>query len=251
MEDIPVEVKPVYRSDNQAEVYMMESVLQQILLVRGGNHERGQIISFAINRERMGEFSESERELDSVMIKLRFFPVPSYTLRLCAAQTNTSSFINEHNTRCYVAGADIKIHNVYHEDNAVYAEVTILNYLEAKQTTPVPFEQLCGEATPNKELCDEGPEKCTFVSEEAIDGLRASDTKLFELKTQVGGDHYAKCAIQPIDYIMANRLDYLQGNVIKYVTRYKNKNGVEDLEKAAHYLRIMIEREKAKDASNT
>ena len=35
---------------------------------------------------------------------------------------------------------------------------------------------------------------------------------------------------------MANRLDYLQGNVIKYVTRYKNKNGVEDLEKAAHYL---------------
>ena len=95
------------------------------------------------------------------------------------------------------------------------------------------------------------PEKCTSVSEESIDGLRASDTKLFELKTQVGGDHYAKCAIQPIDYIMANRLDYLQGNVIKYVTRYKNKNGVEDLEKAAHYLRIMIEREKAKDASNT
>lgn len=101
------------------------------------------------------------------------------------------------------------------------------------------------------ELRDENPEKCTSVSEESIDGLRASDTKLFELKTQVGGDHYAKCAIQPIDYIMANGLDYLQGNVIKYVTRYKNKNGVEDLEKAAHYLRIMIEREKAKDASNT
>ncbi len=229
MEDLPLEVKPVYRSDNQVEVYMMESVLQQILLVRSGNHERGQAIHFALNRERMGEFSEFERELDSVMIKLRFFPVPSYTLRLSGEQPNTSSFINEHNTRCYVAGADIKIHNVYHEDNTVYAEVTILNYLEAKKTTPVTLEQLCSEATSNKELRDENPEECAFVSEESSDGLRASDTKVFELKTQIGGDHYAKCAIQPIDYIMANRLDYLQGNVIKYVTRYKNKNGVEDL----------------------
>lgn len=244
MEDVPIEVKTVYRSDNQVEIYMMESVLQQILLVRGGNHEREQIISFAINHERMGEFSEFERELDSVMIKLRFFPVPSYTLRLCEAQKNPSSFINEHNTRCYVAGADIKIHNVYHEDNAVYAEVTILNYLEAKQTTPVSLEQLCGEATPNKELRDEDTE------ESAVE-INSTPAYYSELNTQIGGDHYAKCAIQPIDYIMANGLDYLQGNVIKYVTRYKNKNGVEDLEKAAHYLRIMIEREKAKDASNT
>lgn len=98
---------------------------------------------------------------------------------------------------------------------------------------------------------NEDSEKCAFVSEESIEGLRASETKLFELKTQIGGNHYAKCAIQPIDYIMANGLDYLQGNVIKYVTRYKNKNGVEDLEKAAHYLRIMIEREKQNTKQET
>lgn len=79
---------------------------------------------------------------------------------------------------------------------------------------------------------------------------------VFRQLLSVRGGNYTKgyhffLAIQPIEYIMENGLDYLQGNVIKYVTRYKNKNGVEDLEKAAHYLRIMIEREKAKDASNT
>lgn len=88
-------------------------------------------------------------------------------------------------------------------------------------------------------------------TEESDVEINSTPAYYSELNTQIGGDHYAKCAIQPIDYIMANGLDYLQGNVIKYVTRYKNKNGVEDLEKAAHYLRIMIEREKAKDASNT
>lgn len=88
-------------------------------------------------------------------------------------------------------------------------------------------------------------------TEESAVEINSTPAYYSELNTQIGGDHYAKCAIQPIDYIMANGLDHLQGNVIKYVTRYKNKNGVEDLEKAAHYLRIMIEREKAKDASNT
>jgi len=63
------------------------------------------------------------------------------------------------------------------------------------------------------------------------------------LKEQVGGDHYSKLAIQPVTYINANGLSYLQGNVIKYVTRYKDKNGVEDLEKAKHYINMLIELE--------
>ena len=70
------------------------------------------------------------------------------------------------------------------------------------------------------------------------------------LASQVGGSHYKNYAIQPIEYIMENGLDYLQGNVVKYVTRYKDKNGVEDLKKAAHYLQIMVERETARDVSN-
>ena len=58
--------------------------------------------------------------------------------------------------------------------------------------------------------------------------------------TQTGGTHY-QVAIQPWDYIIANDLGYLEGNVIKYVTRYKNKNGIEDLRKAQHYLAKLIE----------
>lgn len=58
---------------------------------------------------------------------------------------------------------------------------------------------------------------------------------------QVGGRHYIEKAIQPWDYIIANNMGYLEGNIIKYVSRYKEKGGVEDLIKAAHYLDKLIE----------
>ena len=64
-----------------------------------------------------------------------------------------------------------------------------------------------------------------------------------KLREQVGGDHYSKLAIQPVTYINANGLSYLQGNVIKYVTRYKDKNGLQDLQKAKHYIDMLIELE--------
>jgi len=58
---------------------------------------------------------------------------------------------------------------------------------------------------------------------------------------QVGGSHYAVKAIQPWDYIVANNLGYLEGNIVKYVSRWKDKNGVQDLKKAQHYLQKLIE----------
>lgn len=58
---------------------------------------------------------------------------------------------------------------------------------------------------------------------------------------QHGGDHYRKLKIQPIQYIEANGLGFHEGNVLKYITRWKDKNGVEDLRKAAHYLELLIE----------
>ena len=61
------------------------------------------------------------------------------------------------------------------------------------------------------------------------------------LDVQEGGNHYKKCKIQPIEYIHANNIGYLEGNVIKYVTRYKDKNGVEDIKKAMHYLELILE----------
>jgi hypothetical protein len=58
---------------------------------------------------------------------------------------------------------------------------------------------------------------------------------------QVGGDHYRKKAIQPWDYIISNNLGYLEGNVVKYVSRHADKAGLQDLEKAKHYLDKLIE----------
>ncbi len=59
---------------------------------------------------------------------------------------------------------------------------------------------------------------------------------------QVGGSHYKDYAIQPLDYILANNLPWCEANVVKYVTRWRSKGGVEDLKKARHYLDLLIER---------
>ena len=59
------------------------------------------------------------------------------------------------------------------------------------------------------------------------------------LKTQEGGDHYMTQAIQPVEYIVANKLDFNEGNVVKYVTRHKDKNGLEDIKKAIQYLQFI------------
>jgi hypothetical protein len=60
------------------------------------------------------------------------------------------------------------------------------------------------------------------------------------LTTQVGGNHYKDMAIQPVEYIHKNGIGYFEGCVIKYVSRWRKKNGVEDLEKARHFLDLLI-----------
>jgi Protein of unknwon function (DUF3310) len=64
------------------------------------------------------------------------------------------------------------------------------------------------------------------------------------LDKQFGGGHYKDNAIQPVEYIHANGLGFCEGNVIKYITRWKEKNGMEDLYKAQHYIELLIELEK-------
>ena len=66
------------------------------------------------------------------------------------------------------------------------------------------------------------------------------------LNVQIGGDHYMKMAIQPVEFIHANGIPFIEGNVIKYVARWKQKNGIKDLEKARHYLDLLIELESRK-----
>ena len=61
------------------------------------------------------------------------------------------------------------------------------------------------------------------------------------LSSQEGGSHYTGGSIQPIEYIHANKLDFFEGNVVKYVTRHKSKGGAEDIRKAIHYLEMLLE----------
>ena len=63
------------------------------------------------------------------------------------------------------------------------------------------------------------------------------------LETQIGGDHYRSMAIQPTEYIVRNKLSFPEGCVIKYVSRHRFKGGKQDLEKAIHYLQVIIESE--------
>lgn len=63
------------------------------------------------------------------------------------------------------------------------------------------------------------------------------------LEAQVAGNHYKNLKIQPVEYIHANNIGFMEGNVIKYVTRWKAKNGIEDLKKAKHHLEMLIQLE--------
>jgi hypothetical protein len=73
----------------------------------------------------------------------------------------------------------------------------------------------------------------------------ANKTALFSsaLEVQAGGDHYKNLKIQPIEYIHANNLPFVEGCVVKYVTRWRCKGGLEDLRKAKHFLELLIELE--------
>ena len=61
------------------------------------------------------------------------------------------------------------------------------------------------------------------------------------IESQVGGNHYKDMAFQPIELIAALRCSFIQGCIIKYVSRYKNKNGAQDIKKCIHYAQLAIE----------
>lgn len=64
------------------------------------------------------------------------------------------------------------------------------------------------------------------------------------LEVQVAGNHYKDLAIQPIEYIFANKLGYCEANIVKYITRWRAKGGKQDLEKVKHYVDLLIQLEK-------
>lgn len=89
--------------------------------------------------------------------------------------------------------------------------------------------------------------KCAAFTGEILERVseieKAKSDYLPPTQIQVGGSHYKNLKIQPIKFTMENNLNFCQGNVVKYVTRYKDKNGLEDLKKARHYIDLLIEHE--------
>jgi Protein of unknwon function (DUF3310) len=61
------------------------------------------------------------------------------------------------------------------------------------------------------------------------------------METQVGGSHYKDMPLQPIEYILANNLGFCEGNIVKYITRYRAKGGAEDIKKVIHYAQLLLE----------
>lgn len=63
------------------------------------------------------------------------------------------------------------------------------------------------------------------------------------LTSQQCGHHYKDHQIQPIEYIIANRLDFIEGNIVKYISRHRDKGGADDIRKIIHYCELMLELE--------
>lgn len=84
----------------------------------------------------------------------------------------------------------------------------------------------------------------TPEEEEVLQKMLTQNTNALDV--QVDGDHYKDQPIQPVEYIHANNIGYFEGNVIKYVSRWRKKNGIKDLEKAKHYIELLIELETRK-----
>ena len=77
-------------------------------------------------------------------------------------------------------------------------------------------------------------------------GIVNNKVKLGELSSllkQVGGDHYKKMVIQPAEFINKNKLLFAEGNAIKYICRHSEKGGIQDVDKAIHYLEMVKERD--------
>lgn len=89
------------------------------------------------------------------------------------------------------------------------------------------FEDECSEVFPEP-------------NEKLLDVINTDLKQDSVLDIQHGGSHYKDKKIQPIEYITANNLDFCQGNIVKYVTRHKDKNGAEDIRKVIHYAQFIL-----------
>jgi len=141
--------------------------------------------------------------------------------------------------------------NLHTEDTFMWENVLIDDY----DKDYAPGRRICiDDATPadwdalaDKRLrargVDTPQERSLKEMVENAEGLGLYDDPSKPLSQQIGGEHYRQGSIQPIEYIHANEMDFFSGNVVKYITRWKYKNGLEDLKKAKHYIELLMEQE--------
>jgi hypothetical protein len=79
------------------------------------------------------------------------------------------------------------------------------------------------------------------MEKDMSDGMSDMREEENALAKQVGGSHYANMKIQPVEFIAANNLGFLEGNIVKYVCRHHAKNGAEDIKKALHYCELLLQ----------
>ena len=99
------------------------------------------------------------------------------------------------------------------------------------------FKPISRPDMPRHSEAAEQPEAPVVVGDE----VDICEDTVSALDAQEGGDHYKKLKIQPMEYSMANKLDACQHTIIKYVTRFRDKGGIEDLRKAKHCIDMLIE----------
>lgn len=121
-----------------------------------------------------------------------------------------------------------------------------LDVLEHEGFNPVELRQAIAQA--------EQQEPVALVSE--IGAVRRTETgkgveHMNALQTQIDGRHYADLNIQPIEYIHANNLPFIEGCVVKYISRWRSKGGLKDLQKIKHFVDLLIELEGLNRPSDT
>jgi|TARA_R110000824_G_scaffold60572_4_gene161822 hypothetical protein len=95
-----------------------------------------------------------------------------------------------------------------------------------------------GEDIPHRTMAESWDEYCVRVMQEK----RTKRMPDNALSKQVEGSHYKECKIQPVEYIVGNNLDFLEGNIVKYITRHKTKGeGSTDIKKVIHYAELILE----------
>jgi hypothetical protein len=87
------------------------------------------------------------------------------------------------------------------------------------------------------------PGEAIFVNHKQFDPPAGVVSVSKAIDTQVGGSHYKDMGIQPVEYVHANGIGYFEGCAIKYLSRWRKKNGIEDLRKAIHFIELLIELE--------